>query len=292
MSDQKNLIIAIAASVAILLGFQLFVEKPKQDRLREQQAVEQAQNPSNVPAPAAGLPQLPGLSEQAGRTESRDKALAQAPRVKIEGKRLVGSINLTGGRIDDIVLPEYKETIQPDSQPPVNGPATVPNNVMLVVTPYAMPRFSSVTNREIRALLVGIRPPINRPAAIRVAANARTVVVKAVSPNINAVPNVNAIKIRRCPTRSPNRPAAIEEIAAATPASASIIPVMVATYASGPAIALMYSGTSGATIISPNWIRKLINAIGSNPGIWVTANRLAKNGSCFFTASVRGGSCT
>lgn len=128
MSDQKNLIIAIAASVAILLGFQLFVEKPKQDRLREQQAVEQAQNPSNVPAPAAGLPQLPGLSEQAGRTESRDKALAQAPRVKIEGKRLVGSINLTGGRIDDIVLPEYKETIQPDSQPihllsPAGGPS-------------------------------------------------------------------------------------------------------------------------------------------------------------------------
>lgn len=128
MSDQKNLIIAIAASVAILLGFQLFIEKPKQDRLREQQAVEQAQNQSNVPAPAAGLPQMPGLSEQAGRTESREKALAQAPRVKIEGKRLVGSINLTGGRIDDIVLPEYKETIQPDSQPihllsPAGGPS-------------------------------------------------------------------------------------------------------------------------------------------------------------------------
>src|SRR3546814_17637724 len=36
-------------------------------------------------------------------------------RVKIEGKRVVGSINLVGARFDDIVLPEYKETIDPGS---------------------------------------------------------------------------------------------------------------------------------------------------------------------------------
>ena len=49
MSDQKNLIIAIAISVAILLGFQFFIEKPKQDRLREQQATEQAQKAAAQP---------------------------------------------------------------------------------------------------------------------------------------------------------------------------------------------------------------------------------------------------
>src|SRR3546814_3825348 len=38
-------------------------------------------------------------------------------RVKIEGKRVVGSINLVGARFDDIVLPEYKETIDPGSPP-------------------------------------------------------------------------------------------------------------------------------------------------------------------------------
>ncbi|HEX6957536.1 MAG TPA: membrane protein insertase YidC [Ferrovibrio sp.] len=137
MSDQKNLIIAIAVSVAILLGFQFFVEKPRQDRLREQQATQQqaTAGQSNAPAPSGGakpgsaeLPQLPSLAQQAaGQTLSREKALAETPRVKIEGKRLTGSINLLGARIDDIVLPEYKETIEPDSAPihllsPAGGP--------------------------------------------------------------------------------------------------------------------------------------------------------------------------
>jgi len=133
MSDQKNLIIAIVVSVAILLGFQFFIEKPKQEKLREQQAIEQAQNPapaapgSTAPAPGA-LPQLPSLAEQAAQQAvSREKALAGNPRVKIEGKRVVGSINLTGARFDDIVLPEYKDTLAPDSPPihlmsPVGGP--------------------------------------------------------------------------------------------------------------------------------------------------------------------------
>jgi YidC/Oxa1 family membrane protein insertase len=121
MSDQKNLIIAIVVSVAILLGFQFFVEKPKQDRLREQQATQQSQvSPTDgAPVPgASGLPQLPNLAQQAADLAlTRDKALAETPRVKIEGKRLVGSINLVGARIDDVVLPEYKETIEAGSKP-------------------------------------------------------------------------------------------------------------------------------------------------------------------------------
>ncbi len=140
MSDQKNLIIAIVLSVAILFGFQFLVEAPRQERLREQQASQQSQTPGQAPgqAPAAdgasvpgasGLPQMPSLAQQAADLAvSREKALAESPRVKIEGKRLVGSINLLGARIDDVVLPEYKETIQPDSKPihllsPAGGPS-------------------------------------------------------------------------------------------------------------------------------------------------------------------------
>ena len=130
MSDQKNLIIAIALSVAILLGFQLLVEAPKQDRLRQQQAEQQAsvpQAPGQEGSPSGNLPQLPNLAQQASEAASREKALAEAPRVRIEGKRLVGSLSLAGGRIDDITLPEYKETIKADSQPihllsPTGGP--------------------------------------------------------------------------------------------------------------------------------------------------------------------------
>ena len=129
MSDQKNLIIAIVVSVAIMLGFQFFVEKPKQDKLREQQATQQIQAPAGAVPDASGLPALPSLAQQmADQAATRDKALAESPRVKIEGKRLVGSLNLVGGRIDDVVLPEYRETIKPDSNPihllsPTGGPS-------------------------------------------------------------------------------------------------------------------------------------------------------------------------
>lgn len=133
MSDQKNLIIAIVVSVAIMLGFQFFVEAPKQEKLRQQQAATQTtegQAPGAPGAPNAtgGLPQLPSLAQQLDPAANRDKALADSPRVKIEGKRLTGSLNLTGGRIDDVVLPEYKESIEPGSPAihllsPAGGPS-------------------------------------------------------------------------------------------------------------------------------------------------------------------------
>lgn len=131
MSDQKNLIIAIVVSVAIMLGFQFFVEAPKQEKLRQQQATQQAQSDAQAPiAPntTGGLPQLPSLAQQLDSSATRDAALANSPRVKIEGKRLTGSLNLTGGRIDDVVLPEYKETIATGSPAihllsPAGGPS-------------------------------------------------------------------------------------------------------------------------------------------------------------------------
>ena len=46
---------------------------------------------------------------------SRDQALAQSERVKIDTPSLKGSINLTGGRIDDLLLADYHETVEPTS---------------------------------------------------------------------------------------------------------------------------------------------------------------------------------
>ena len=53
--------------------------------------------------------------------------LAATPRIAIETPRLGGSINLKGGRIDDITLTQYRETIDPNSPPivmfaPSGGP--------------------------------------------------------------------------------------------------------------------------------------------------------------------------
>src|SRR3546814_19014458 len=44
-------------------------------------------------------------------------AISEAPRIPIETPKLTGSINLTGARIDDIVLPTYNQTLKKDSPP-------------------------------------------------------------------------------------------------------------------------------------------------------------------------------
>jgi YidC/Oxa1 family membrane protein insertase len=47
--------------------------------------------------------------------KSRGEALAAAPRVRIETPRVTGSITLKGGRIDDVSLNDYHETVDPKS---------------------------------------------------------------------------------------------------------------------------------------------------------------------------------
>ncbi len=132
--DQRNLILAIALSLVILLGFQyLFVapqleleQKQKQQQEQQQEQQQQAAEATPGAAPPSsdtlGAPMLPGIAgaetpgaETPGAAKSRDAVLAETPRVRIETPALRGSISLAGGRIDDLVLTQYRETIESDS---------------------------------------------------------------------------------------------------------------------------------------------------------------------------------
>lgn len=125
MTDQKNMILAIVLSVLILLGFQFLVERPKIDQQRQQQAQQQGQTSqadgSSVPVPGQSTaPSAPGAArDSAGQTagESREAALALSPRITISTPRVQGSIALKGARIDDVVLTDYRVTIDPKSPP-------------------------------------------------------------------------------------------------------------------------------------------------------------------------------
>src|SRR5690606_10406377 len=46
---------------------------------------------------------------------SREAAIAATPRVTIDTPSLKGSINLAGGRIDDLFLTDYRVTVEPTS---------------------------------------------------------------------------------------------------------------------------------------------------------------------------------
>jgi len=111
MTDQRNLILAIALSIAILLGFQYFYEGPKvQQRQAELAQTQQTEAPVNVPAPPGG-PQ----GETRDPTQLIAEQLQAGTRVKIDTPALHGSLNLVGGRIDDLKLADYHATPNPSS---------------------------------------------------------------------------------------------------------------------------------------------------------------------------------
>lgn len=127
MSDQKNMLIAIAISLAILLGFQFFYEFPKLEKERERQAQIAAQDKSQLPTPSnqgddasvqapGGGVSAPGVKSEVLTAQKRAEALKSAPRVGIESPTLVGSISLVGARLDDLVLKQYGQTVEVNSE--------------------------------------------------------------------------------------------------------------------------------------------------------------------------------
>ena len=144
MGENREFILAIALSILVLVAWEVFVGIPRMEQQRaQQQAEQQAQlqkqqqqqaaqpqagspaptAPSTTPAPGApatpaapsGQPAVPGVA--ASPAETRDAAIAATSRVKIDNPRLSGSINLTGARIDDLLLKDYRETVDKDSPP-------------------------------------------------------------------------------------------------------------------------------------------------------------------------------
>lgn len=133
MIDNRNMILAVVLSIAILVGFEMFFAKtrptpPPDSQAQSQQAPsatasktappasgpQTPDRPTAAQAPATAVPTIPGLPTVA-QAKPRQNILKQTPRVKINTPRLHGSISLVGGRIDDLTLADYRETLDPDS---------------------------------------------------------------------------------------------------------------------------------------------------------------------------------
>jgi YidC/Oxa1 family membrane protein insertase len=133
MTDSKNTILAIVLSAIVLIVWQYFFaipqEKARQEQLAQQQAQTQKANPPAAnqapagtpaaPGAAGAPPQVPGATPAAvpGTPVTRDAAIAASPRVPIATDSLQGSIALKGGRIDDLALVKFRETVDPKSPP-------------------------------------------------------------------------------------------------------------------------------------------------------------------------------
>src|SRR5262245_1004861 len=120
---QKNLLLAIVLSVAVLLAWQMFYAGPKlkdeQERRQRAQQEQTQAKPSSAPTATPGAAPQMAAPSSATPTEaqSREAVLGSSAqtRVRIETPSLAGSIALQGGRIDDLVLRKYRETVAPES---------------------------------------------------------------------------------------------------------------------------------------------------------------------------------
>jgi YidC/Oxa1 family membrane protein insertase len=120
MDDQnRNLILATALSmVVILVWFVLFPppEAPVDPNAPLTETAQPAETGTGeniaLTPPAAGT----GTTAAAVTdTEMTEVALDEAARIAIETAELTGSISLRGGRIDDLSLRDYNETLEEDS---------------------------------------------------------------------------------------------------------------------------------------------------------------------------------
>jgi YidC/Oxa1 family membrane protein insertase len=127
--EQKNLVLALVLSMAILIGFQ-FLYAESEPVVTDADLTEQGLAPApdgvpgnGVPGPANGVPQVDAGAAGPGAVpgvapvivQSRDEVLGVGARVAIETPRVHGSLALTGGRIDDLWLSDYRETLDDDS---------------------------------------------------------------------------------------------------------------------------------------------------------------------------------
>ncbi len=108
MGEQRNLIIAVALALLILLGYEFFISGPAKERAREQIAEREAALASD--------PATPDIDAPPPAPATLEERLSTAQRVPIETPSLRGSLNLTGARFDDLKLLGYGQTVDPDSE--------------------------------------------------------------------------------------------------------------------------------------------------------------------------------
>jgi YidC/Oxa1 family membrane protein insertase len=118
--NNRNFLLAIVLSIGVLFAWQVFfVPRPHPGEQKSPADQTQVQpGPAGPSRPGTQTPPIAG-GTQPGRAATalltREEALAASPRIAIDTPSLKGSIALKGGRIDDLMLMDYRETVDPGS---------------------------------------------------------------------------------------------------------------------------------------------------------------------------------
>ena len=103
--DTRNLIAAICLSMSVLIGYQILFGEPAQQNVKKEQQLVDKNNEPSIELPKDNNTSLTEVSK---KTRNID-------RINIVNDELQGSISLLGARIDDLVLKNYRKTLDPES---------------------------------------------------------------------------------------------------------------------------------------------------------------------------------
>jgi YidC/Oxa1 family membrane protein insertase len=109
----KNMILAAALSLVFIGLWDYFYAFPEIDKQRRAQT--QQEQIAKVPQLGAPERVTAGQPPVKAAPKTRAEALALSPRIAIDTRSISGSIALKGGRIDDVSLKNYRETVDPSS---------------------------------------------------------------------------------------------------------------------------------------------------------------------------------
>ena len=116
--NNRNLILAMVLSALVMIGWYAFFAPPPPvapDPATQTQTVA-ADGTTTGPATPAGTATAPAATGASPTLiGAADDPVLTAARVQIESPSLKGSISLAGGRIDDLLLTGYRETLDPNS---------------------------------------------------------------------------------------------------------------------------------------------------------------------------------
>ena len=118
--DNKNVFVAIALSMSVLLFWGAFFETPKKPiDPKNNQKVEQKSEAGSI-APTINQPTIV-------KNISREDSIKKDKRIKIENNSIVGSINLKGAQLDDISFKNHKQKVEGDKNIIFLNPAETEN---------------------------------------------------------------------------------------------------------------------------------------------------------------------
>ena len=112
MDNQKNLLLAVVFSIAVLFGFDFFFGPNKtvqKDNIIDKSESLKNDKSSSIDTEAPSIKSPPSLSVKQNNNYNEK-------RINFKANRIEGSINLFGATIDEIILSDYFETIKKEKK--------------------------------------------------------------------------------------------------------------------------------------------------------------------------------